>query len=174
MREFRDTENRTWKVSVNVGTIKAVREVLNVDLNAVTQGEAAGKNTLTALITDPIQVANILYVICRRQAETIGVTDEDFGYAMGGKSLADGRAALLEELVNFTPDPREQKVVTQQIMKLQELKNKAYERTLARINSPELKALMNEQLDNLYKETDLINDEKQSESDSTFTPNAGE
>ena len=170
MKEFRDTESRTWKVSVSVGTIKAVREALNIDLCAVTQGEAAGKKTLTSLIIDPIQVCNILFVLCRRQADEQKVSDEDFGRAMGGKSLAEGRAALLEELVNFTPDPREQKVVAEQIRKLQELKNKAYERTLARINSPELESLINEQLDNLYKP----DAESQSGSDSTSIPSVGE
>ena len=50
---------------------------------------------------------DVLYVVCKRQADSAGVTDEQFGRAMAGDAVDAATKAFLEELADFTPSPRD-------------------------------------------------------------------
>lgn len=103
MRSFTDSAGRAWDVVINVAAVKRVRGLLGVDLNGLITD---GARPLAALLDDPCKLVDVLYVLCREQAEAAGVTDEQFGAAMGGDSLAHAADAFLEELIDFFRDPR--------------------------------------------------------------------
>ena len=49
----------------------------------------------------------MLYVVCKTEADANGVTDEQFGEAMAGDAIDQATKALLEEIVDFSPSPRD-------------------------------------------------------------------
>jgi hypothetical protein len=103
MKPFKDTEGREWLVSINVNAIKRVRGLLNIDLYKLLDD---GYKGLSDLLSSPIELVDVLYVLCQEKAEERGITDEQFGRAMAGDALQHAADAFLEELTDFFPDPR--------------------------------------------------------------------
>jgi hypothetical protein len=87
-------------VQITVGTIADVRAALEVDLV-----DLKG-NIFQRLQSDPMLLCDVLYIVCKEQADTAGVSDVDFGRAMGGDAIDDATDALLEALINFFPRER--------------------------------------------------------------------
>lgn len=108
MKCFKDANGREWAVEINVGQAKRVRASLQVDLPALVAGRADG---LGELLDDPIRLVDVLYVLCRDQAQKAGISDEQFGCGLGGDTLAQATDALVESLVDFFPDPKRREVL---------------------------------------------------------------
>ena len=109
MRTFKDNAGRTWSLTLSVWTVKKVRDLLGVDLLDL-GGESASAQKpglLFRLIADPVLLVDVLYVVCKDQADSASVTDEQFGRAMGGDAIDAATKAFLEELADFTPSPRD-------------------------------------------------------------------
>lgn len=100
MPTFSDKDGRAWVVDINVSAVKRVRRMLDVDLTDVNSGSPS---LLTRLAIDYVLVCDVLYVLCKPQADamTPPVSDEQFGEAMGGEALGSGHAALMGALVDF-------------------------------------------------------------------------
>ena len=98
MKPFTDSQGRTWNVTVNVSAIKRVRDILGVDLLDVANGDL-----LSRLADDPCVLVDVLFVLCKPEADAKGVSDEDFGRGMVGGVLDEASAALLKELLDFFP-----------------------------------------------------------------------
>ena len=107
MRTFRDTAGRSWNLALNVYAVKKVRDLLNVDLLDLGGEDKPEKGLLFRMVSDPILLVDLLYVVCQDQAEQSGVTDEQFGQAMAGDVIDLATKAFLEELADFTPSPRD-------------------------------------------------------------------
>ena len=108
MQTFADKEKREWAVDINVTTVRDVKSALGVDLLELGNDDAAGEGKmLYRLMAEPILVVDIVYVICKDQADQAGVTDRQFGARMGGDAIDNATKALLVEIVNFFPDPRD-------------------------------------------------------------------
>jgi hypothetical protein len=103
MHTFADNLGRTWYVAINVATIRRVRAALGVDLYAMVDD---GMQELGKLVSDPVRLADVLYVLCKEDAEAKNISDEDFGRALGGDAIAAAAEALVEELVDFFPEER--------------------------------------------------------------------
>ena len=124
MRTFKDNAGRSWSVSVNVDTARRLRSMANVDLMELVEApereEASGgkadddglplraafarKPLLERLIRDPILLCDVLYVVCKEEADKLNVSDADFGRALYGTAIAAARSAFLEEIADFFPD----------------------------------------------------------------------
>jgi len=98
MKLFKDTEGREWTVNVNVATIKRVRDLVDVDLLALADGELFAK-----LISDPVLLCDTVFAVCKPEADKKGIVDTDFGESMSGDTIEAATNALLEEIVNFCP-----------------------------------------------------------------------
>jgi hypothetical protein len=103
MHTFADTLGRTWYVAINVATIRRVRAALDVDLYQLVDD---GMQELGKLVSDPVRLADVLYVLCKEDADAKSISDEDFGRALGGDAITSAAEALVEELVDFFPDER--------------------------------------------------------------------
>lgn len=106
MRTFKDNGGREWTVEVNVAALKRVRGLVGVDLMQVVEGTGG---LIERLIRDPVLLCDVVFAVCRTEAETRGVPDEEFGRAMAGDAIEHATAALLEELVSFCPSPRDRR-----------------------------------------------------------------
>ena len=107
MKTFRDNASRTWNLALNVYAVKKVRDLMGVDLLDLDSGDKPEDKLLSRLIADPILLVDLLYVVCKDQADKEGVTDEQFGQAMSGDVIDAASKAFLEELADFTPSPRD-------------------------------------------------------------------
>lgn len=97
MKIFSDSKDRQWELAINVGQIKRVRELLDVDLSDLpVDGEL-----LSRLQTDDVLLVNVAYVLVRQQAEEQGVTDIEFGESMDGPTLDQVEEAFFAEMLGF-------------------------------------------------------------------------
>ncbi len=111
MKSFTDNTGKSWLINVNVGTIKRVRALCNVDLAniiSIENGTAPKVDLLEKLANDPVLLVDVLYAICKDDADKIGVSDEDFGRAMAGDAIEHATTALLDEVIDFFPEVKRQ------------------------------------------------------------------
>ena len=109
MRSYKDTEGRVWTIAVNVSAVRRVRALCGIDLASAVETSPDGKlsaNTLSRLATDPVLLVDVLYALSKEEAEKRNVSDEDFGKAMAGDVLNLAVTALIEEIVDFFPNPQ--------------------------------------------------------------------
>jgi len=154
MRTFTDNANRTWQVALNVTTIKRVKETLDVDLLGVLDG-----TLLEQLGNDPIMLCNVLYVACKPQADSLGVTDEQFGEGLCGDAIDRAADCLLKELVDFFPIAK-RRVLAEMLAKLTQYQDKAYQAIQTVMDSPKLmtglEAMMSRAEKEAESELDLL------------------
>lgn len=103
MRVFQDNAGRTWTIAIHVAAVKRVRGLLGVDLYSLVDDRFQG---LGKLLADPVLLVDVLYALCKDDANRLAVSDEDFGRAMAGDAIEHASTAFLEELTDFFPDPR--------------------------------------------------------------------
>ena len=132
MKTFTDNAGRVWTVQVNVDAIKRVRDLVQVNLLEVVEGKL-----LERLISDPVLLCDVIYSLCKPEADAKNVSDVDFGKAMGGDAIDGGTTALLEELVDFFPQAK-RRVLAKALAKLQKLQTAALAAVETRLDSPEL------------------------------------
>lgn len=111
MKTFKDNAGRMWTISIDIGTVKRVRSLLDVNLVAKDFIQV-----LEEVLSDPVKLCDVIYVLCKPDADKQGISDEDFGRAMAGDAIEHAAIAFLDALADFTPNPRDrarvQKVVT--------------------------------------------------------------
>ncbi len=139
MKTFKDNEGRTWTVSITVDAIKRVRDLLDVDLLEVVSGKLIDR-----LITDPVLLCDIVYAVCKPEADAQGVSDEDFGRAMAGDAIEHATTALLEELVSFSPSPRDRANLKRVLDTTRRVMDRARDLVEQRIESGELDRIAEE------------------------------
>ena len=109
MKSFTDNKGRAWEIVVTVATVKRVRALCKVDLNSIVELDKNNKPSaelLERLSSDPVLLVDVLYAICKPQADKLGVTDEDFGEAMAGDVIEHATTALLEDVIDFFPEAK--------------------------------------------------------------------
>lgn len=111
MKSFTDNTGRAWMLAVTVGTIKRVRALCGVDLaNIITleAGKQPKVDLLERLASDPVLLVDVLYAVCKPEADTRNISDEEFGRAMAGDAIELATAALLDEVIDFFPEAKRQ------------------------------------------------------------------
>jgi len=103
MRTFTDNAGRLWTIVINVAMVKRVRGLVSLDLFKLLDD---GAKPLGELLSDPVRLADVLYCLCRDEAEKKQLTDEDFGQALAGDAIALAGEAFVEELIDFFPDAK--------------------------------------------------------------------
>jgi len=114
MKSFTDSAGLTWEVTVNVGAVRRVRDLLGVDLMDV-----AGGDLLDRLADDPVLLVDVLYVLVKPQADAKDVSDEDFGRGMVGGVLDDAASALMKELLGFFPSAQRARALGKMARKIE-------------------------------------------------------
>ena len=103
MHSFVDNSRRTWEVAINVTAVKRIRGLLGIDLYSLVDD---GFKSLSKLVSDPVSLADVLYCLCKDQADKQSISDEDFGRALAGDAITQAADAFVEELIDFFPDAR--------------------------------------------------------------------
>ena len=143
MKTFKDNAGRSWTVSVNVAAIKRVKSLLDVNLMEAVEGDLLEK-----LSTDPVLLCDVVYAICKPEADAQGVTDEQFGQAMAGDAIEHATTALLEELIDFFPLAKRQ-VLHKALEKLRTVEAKAAAYAEAKLDDPALDKQIDDALNDI-------------------------
>lgn len=98
MHSFRDVADREWRLSLTLGSAKAVKDALGVDLLQPEQGDPP---LLTRLGTDELLLAEVLCAMLTRQFEAAGITAEDVLISFDGRTILDAQTAFYGELMDF-------------------------------------------------------------------------
>jgi hypothetical protein len=117
MKTFTDALDRSWQITINVSAVKRVRQALDVNLLDVAGGDLLGR-----LADDPCLLVDVLYVLCRPEADAKGVSDEDFGRAMVGDALDGASSALMKELLDFFPRAQRARALAKMVLAMNEQK----------------------------------------------------
>jgi len=138
MRSFKDNAGRQWSVEINVAALKRVRGLTGTDLMQVIEGTLIEK-----LIRDPILLCDVVYAICKPEADTRTppVSDEEFGKAMAGDAVEAATTAVLEELVGFCPSPRDRANLGRVLQATNKVMERARDLVEKKLNSGELDRL---------------------------------
>jgi hypothetical protein len=98
MKTFTDSAGRTWTIALTIDAAKRVKSLLDVNL---LEPEAGDPPLLTRLGTGVILLCDVIFAIVKPQADAAGVSDEQFGAALGGDAILAAQRAFYEELVDF-------------------------------------------------------------------------
>jgi hypothetical protein len=147
MTHFTDNQGRTWVLTVNVDAIKRVRQLTDVDLLTVVGGDL-----LERLAEDPVLLCDVLFALCKPEADAKQVSDEDFGRSMSGDAIETATTALLEAIADFFPS-RKAALLRSASQKLEHFRGKVLDHAEAKLTSGELEAqieaMLNAQDDSL-------------------------
>lgn len=137
MNRIKDIKNREWDIIVNVPTLGRVRDELKMNLLEIVLPE----NELVEKLSDPVELAAVLYLLCRDQLVEKNIEASDFYAALDRDCLDIGLTAIMEGVVNFSPSglrPAYRKVL-EKAAKLQTMQSARLE-TL--INSPDFEKML--------------------------------
>ncbi len=141
MKTFNDNAGRTWTIAINVDAIKRVRSLLDVDLLEIVDGKL-----IERLIRDPVLLCDVVYAVCRPEADAKSVSDEEFGRAMAGDAIEHATKALLEDLVGFSPSPRDRANLQRVLQTTWNVMDRARDLVEKRLDSGELEKVVEQAL----------------------------
>lgn len=144
MHKFVDNAGRAWTITINVAAIKRVRALVDVDLVRLFDD---GAKPLGELLADPVQLANVLYCLCKDEADRLNVTDMDFGAALAGDCLAMAADAFIDELIDFFPHARGRDNLRKLVQASRNLTDKLLERAEAELSNMDIEREANRLID---------------------------
>lgn len=142
-KQFTDADGRAWPVPVNVSTIKRTRDLIGINLLDIVADNGA---LMQKLSTDPITLCDVLYCVCKDQADRLSLTDCQFGELLAGDCLEAATLALLEGLTDFFPKAKRELLRTA-LGKLDAYQGQIIGRLQKRMDSPELAAQIEAQIE---------------------------
>lgn len=143
MATFR-VDGREWHVTVDGPKIRQVRaELGGFDLGA------RDASQFSRLTDDPLFAAEVLWILCRKQAAELGVSQEQFDAMLGGDAGEAAAVALLDAVIDFFPSHQRgllKKLMSQQM----EIQQAATAKAEARLLDPTtMEAMKAATLDNV-------------------------
>jgi len=140
MHTFTDNAGREWRLEITIGTVRRVRDLLEVDLLALDQGDPP---LLTRLELDLMLLVDVIYACLKPQADEADVTDEQFGEALGGDGVSAAHSAFWAALADFTQSAGQTHMAAA-IRKLQALVTRATEEAVRRIDAKDVDQIVQE------------------------------
>jgi hypothetical protein len=148
VRTFKDTAGRTWSLSLNILNAKKLRDTLAIDLFDENVGE-----TIARLSGDPVLLADVLFLIVKDEADAKGISDEDFGSALGGDVITTATESFLEELVDFYPE-KKRAILQGLLVKINQAEERLMDETIEMIGSEAMDRFIEEQITEMKSRLD--------------------
>lgn len=106
MHAFTDTQNRTWRINLNVATLRKVHASTGLHLGNLLNSEEVIK-----LQNDDLLLGEVLWHLIKDQATDAKVDRESFESGLSGKVILAATDALLEEFLDFLSDGRRAEIL---------------------------------------------------------------
>lgn len=136
MRIFKDAAGGDWSLAVNVASNKRVKALTGFDLFATIDQQLYER-----LRADPELLVNVLYALCKPEADARKVSDEDFGALMVGDAIDRATTALTEDLADFFPQARRE-LVRKAMTKVAEIEAAALGQAIRKIDAIDVGAIL--------------------------------
>jgi len=98
MHSFKDNQDRQWELNLTIGSVRRVKGLLDINL---LEPEAGEPPLLTRLGTDEMLLVDVIFCLCKPQADENNISDEQFGEGLGGEAILAAQQAFYDELVDF-------------------------------------------------------------------------
>lgn len=98
---WQDREGRKWPTTISVTTIARVKEATGVNLLEIVEGKL-----LPRFLDDPLLLVDVLYVVCKPQADERSVSKDAFGDLFVGDVTVEAVQSLVRGLLDFFPSDR--------------------------------------------------------------------
>lgn len=158
MATFTDKKGREWLISLDGPTVQEVRSetcdiatckhrpLSQAGCGGVDLADLTGK-TFELLDQDMCLLVNVLWLLCRDQAVSKGVSETDFGRGLAGDSIAEATKALVKACCDFLPPTKRQYLERTEAKRVR-MAELALERGIQKIEDPETEARLLANLDN--------------------------
>ena len=97
---FQDAENHEWTLRLTKGRSRAILETCGIDFGQIHDGKV-----FVDLTTSDEKLAQVLWILCEAQAQTRGITPEEFAELLDGDTLDAAMEAVVEATISFTRRP---------------------------------------------------------------------
>lgn len=98
MAKFKDSENREWDITLNLGMIEDINDQTEVDFdNLISSPESLAKT----LFENPRKLGQVLWVIVEEQAKRVPLTPRAFANSLTRDCLDKAIEALMEAILVF-------------------------------------------------------------------------
>lgn len=138
MKTFCDSQGRTWSLAITIDAIKRVQGLCGVNLARLLEGDPP---LLTRLETDLELLCNVVYALVKPHADELGVSDSQFGAALGGEAIIAAHDAFWSELADFFRSLRRSELV-KAIQKQQAMVTAAVRAADQKIEALDVEALL--------------------------------
>jgi hypothetical protein len=147
MHRFKDNADREWDISLNGWQLKKLKETIDFD--------ARDHESILKAANDPLLLCNVLFVLCEKQAKERGVSDEQFGEALGGDAIDAATEAYIQESVDFFP--RSQRPALNKVLAtVKDYQTRATDLATEKLNSPAMANLVEASLTEANQRIDRL------------------
>lgn len=137
MQVFKDAKDRVWEISVNVGSVKRVRDIMKIDLTKSTKSDDENSETvLMGILNDPIRLTDVVWNLISKQAEQKSISYDDFTDAIFGDVLESMAYAFAGAMADFFPNPRLRGIMHQKLQQAKAESVLEQNKMLSEISSP--------------------------------------
>lgn len=147
MAKFVDAKNRIWIVDVTGTTIRRVKTLTGKSLLDVVD-----KDLIAELTNDFLLLSEVLYAVCKPQADLEEIGQDEFESGLIGDVLSDGLNTLVDAILTFLPEPR-RRLIQKAIERYREVTARGMERIESQVSDPAMMdrvmTMMDEQLPTL-------------------------
>jgi len=102
MQSFCDNEGRRWNVSINVSTVRRVRERTGFEFGSCLQDDG---EVFFSMLNNMEMLTDVLFHVCSGQCKDAGVNMEQFADAFDGEVFDQAGPALQRAFAFFCPNP---------------------------------------------------------------------
>jgi len=101
MKVFSDSQATEWQIDLNAATLRRVQALLGLNLTQPHEQDASGQTLGERLVRDTMLLVDVLWAVCKPQAEGLGINEEAFASRLGGGALRAAKSALIEDWSDF-------------------------------------------------------------------------
>lgn len=141
MKTFKDREGTVWTIDITVTAVKRVRAGMDLDLLTAPDGKV-----LAELADDDVRMVDLIYWLCKPEADTRNISDEQFGERMAGEAIERAYDAFMEDLTDFFRDPAKRRVMKLMNEKAKTLATKQMAMLDEKLSDPAIDAMIDSEL----------------------------
>ena len=136
MPSFKTQDGHEYIVRIDAPKIRDARTELEIDLGQLDFGPIAQR-----LASDPVLLVDVLWILCRDQCNTAGITATKFGESLVGDAIDAASDALIKARADFSPARMRSLILKQQEVS-ERIRARAVEMATERLTDPAMEAKM--------------------------------
>lgn len=142
MQKFKDFNDREWTIDLNIASAREIRRRM-ATIDSLKDVDFLDHSSMLMALNDVFFAADLLFLVCEKQANERGIDDESFGRSLRGDVLFDAVAAFVAEYVDFFPDPTIREKIRIVAEKNRELQARLYD-AIAKVTDDTIEKILDD------------------------------